>query len=352
IIKRFLGTFFFALSLIIMIAVVCDLTERMDDFIERKAPVKAIVFEYYLNFIPYFANLFSSLFIFISVIFFTSKLTANSEIIAIMSSGVSFKRLMIPYLISALVLALLSFFLSNFIIPQANIRRLEFEETYIRNPYRNFDINIHKKIAPDVFIYMESYNARSKIGYKFSMETFENKELKSKLVSDFIRWDTIVHKWKINNYYIRHFVDSTKEIIEKGRETDTVLSILPEDFERRESVVETMDYSDLNAFIDEQVAQGADNIETFLIEKYRRIAFPFSTFILTIIGLTLSIRKSKGGTWLHIGIGLLLSFSYIMFMQISTQFAINGGASPAFAVWVPNIIFSVIAAILYFLAPK
>ncbi|MBI4648946.1 MAG: LptF/LptG family permease [Bacteroidia bacterium] len=351
IIKKFLGTFFFALLLIILISVIFDLAEKMDDLIERKPPLKAIIFDFYLNFIPYFANLFSSLFIFITVIFFTSKMTGNSEIIAIMSSGVSFNRLMRPYLLSALVLAILSFFLGNFLIPPANRARLEFEERYIRNPFYNYDVNIHKKIAPDIFIYMESFNTRSNIGYKFSIEKFENKTLKSKLVSDYIRWDTLKNKWTIHNYYIRD-IDSLNERIITGREIDTAINISPADFKRRENVVETMNYYELNDFIEQQRTQGADNIEVFLIEKYQRLAFPFSTFILTMIGLTLSIRKSKGGTWLHVGFGLLLSFTYILFMQVGKQFAINGGFNPILAVWIPNIIYAIIAFFLYIVTQK
>ncbi len=351
IIKKFLGTFFFALALIIAIAIVFDITDDIVDFITSNAPLKAIVVDYYLNFIPYFANLFSSLFIFISVIYFTSRMTYNTEIVAILSSGISFRRLLFPYFISAFILAGLSFSLTNYIIPSANKRRLDFEEQYIRNPYRNLDRHIHKQIAPNVFIYMESYNARSNIGYKFSMERFENKKLKEKLTSDYFRWDTIINKLQIHNYFKRT-IDSLTETIEKGRRIDTVLNITPDDFERRNSNVETMDYFELNEFIEKLELQGADNIEVFKIEKYRRIASPFAAFILTLIGVSLSTRKVKGGIGLHIGTGLLLSFSYILFMQISTQFAINGSFSPLMAVWTPNIIYSVIALLLYRLAPK
>lgn len=349
--KKFLGTFFFAIALIVLIAIVFDLTEKIDDFIDKKAPLNEIILEYYLNFIPYFANLFSPLFIFIAVIFFTSKMTYNTEIIAILSSGVSFKRMMLPYFYSALILAVLTFVLYNFVIPPANKVRLEFMDRYVRNSYRNYDVNIHKQIAPGTFIYMESYNASSNIGYKFSLESFDDEQLKSKLMCDYVRWDTIINKWQAFNYYIRD-IDSTGDRLSYGRSIDTTLAIFPEDFEQRDDVVEKMNYFELNDFIEEQKLQGADTIVSYLIEKYRRIANPFSTFILTLIGVTLSIRKSKGGIGLHIGFGLLLSFSYILFMQISTQYAINGGASPLLAVWIPNMIYSVIGIALYVYAPK
>lgn len=351
IIRKFLGTFFFSLALIILIAVIFDITEKIDEFIDRRAPLGAIIFDYYMNFIPYFANLFSPLFVFIAVIYFTSRMTFNSEIIAILSSGVSFRRMLVPYFISAFILAVMSFYLTNFVIPPANKSRLEFEERYVRTRYINRDMNIHKQIAPGEFIYMESYNTRSNIGYKFSIEKFENKQLKMKLMSDFIRWDTILNKWRISNYYIRH-IDSLGEKLETGKSIDTLLAISPDDFQRRFEYVETMNYFQLDKFIQDLIDQGADTVDRYLIEKYRRLASPFATFILTLIGVTLSIRKSKGGIGLHIGFGLLLSFSYILFMQISTQFAINGSTSPLMAVWIPNILFSFVGVILYLRAPK
>ncbi|HAF29862.1 MAG TPA: hypothetical protein DCG75_12535 [Bacteroidales bacterium] len=351
IIKKFLGSYFFAILIIISIAVVFDLSEKIEDFIEKSAPTKAIIFDYYLNFIPYFANLFSSLFTFVAVIFFTSKMAYNTEIIAILSSGVSFRRMMYPYFISALVIALMSFLLMAYIIPPANATRKDFEYKYIRNPIRNTDKDIHRQIEPGLFVYMKSYNTTNDVGYKFSMERFEDGVLKSKLVSDYAKWDSTLAKWTIHNYYIRD-IDSLSETITKGSTLDTTLNLHPEEFKRYANFTETMNLNQLNQYIDDQRMQGADNVVELLIDKYSRFAYPFSTFILTLIGVALSSRKVRGGIGMHIGFGLLLSFSYILFMRFTVMFAISGSLNPLFAVWLPNMIYAVISVFLYRIAPK
>ncbi len=352
IIKKFLGTFFYSLILIIAIIIVFDIQEKLDDFLERNGPsIKSIVFDYYVNFAPYYANMFMFLFIFISVIFFTSKLAGNSEIIAILSAGVSFKRLLLPYLEAAALLAGLSYVLSAFIIPPANEVRLNFENTYIKNPYHNDSRNIHRQVDTGVFVYMQNYVTSSNIGYKFSMETFEGKELKSKLLSDFIRWDSIKNKWQVNNYYIR-FYQGNKDSVVHGNRIDTTLKILPKDFNQRLNAIETLNSNELSEYIEEQKLRGSENIAVFEIEAYKRIAFPFASFILTIIGVTLSSKKVRSGMGINLGIGLGLSFSYILFMQIFTQFAIGSNLPPLLAVWIPNILYSFIALYLYFKAQK
>ena len=351
IIKKFLGTYFFAIILIISIAIVFDLAEKVEDFLEKSAPVKAIVFDYYLNWIPYFANLFSSLFTFIAVIFFTSKMAYNTEIIAILSSGVSFRRMMYPYFIAAFVIALFSFLLMAYIIPPANATRKDFEYKYIKNPIRNTDKDIHRQIEPGLFIYMKSYNTTNDVGYKFSMERFENGVLKSKLISDYVKWDSTISKWTIRNYYIRD-IDSLSEKITTGSKIDTALNMFPEEFKRMQNFTETMNLHELNEYIDQQYMQGADNVVELLIDKYSRFAYPFSTFILTLIGVALSSRKVRGGIGMHIGFGLLLSFSYILFMRFTTMFAISGSMNALLAVWLPNILYTIIGVFLYRLAPK
>ncbi|MCX6256727.1 MAG: LptF/LptG family permease [Bacteroidia bacterium] len=351
IIRKFLGTFFFAILLIIVVSVVFDITEKMDDFIEKKPTLFEIIFNYYMNFIPYFTNLFSSLILFIAVIYFTSKMASNSEIIAILCSGVSFNRLMRPYLISAILLALFSYTLGNFIIPPANKVRLQFEEKYLKNPFKNYDRNIHRQVKPGIFIYMESYNVTNQVGYKFSMEQFRDGTLVSKMLSDYVKWDEKKKKWAVSNYYIRT-VDGLDEHIKQGPLIDTLIALTPDDFNKRENIVETMNFMELNSFISEQRMRGASNIDIYLIEKYKRFSFPFSTFILTLIGVSLASRKVKGGIGLHIGAGIMISFAYILFMQISSQFAIGGSLNPMLAVWLPNIIFSLIAVALYYFTPK
>lgn len=351
IIGKFLGTFFYALMLIICIVVIFDVSEKIDDFLENEAPIRAIVFDYYFNFIPYFANLFSALFTFIAVIFFTSKLAGDSEIIAILSSGISFKRLMVPYFISAFILTIFSFVLINWIIPPANKKRLEFEEKYIKNRYRYNGKNIHKQILPGTFVYMESYNNLYNIGYKFSMEKFEEGKLKSKLLSDYVQWDTTINKWKITNYVNRE-INQGREIITSGRRIDTSINMFPDEFYRRNNAVEAMNYGQLNKFIADEIMIGSDNIVLWKIEKNKRFAFPFSTMILTVIGMALSSRKRRGGIGMNIGVGLFLAFSYIMFMQVSTVMATNASVNPIFAVWIPNLFFALIALGLYFRAAR
>jgi lipopolysaccharide export system permease protein len=346
-----LGTFFYSLLLIILIFVIFDVSEKIYDFLEKVDPLRAIIFEYYLNFIPYFANLFSSLFTFIAVIFFTSKLAGDSEIIAILSSGVSYKRLLVPYFISAFILTIFSFVLINWIIPPANKERLEFEEKYIRVRYRYNEKNIHKQILPGTFIYMESYNNLYDIGYKFSIEKFEDGKLQSKLLSDYIQWDTAVNKWQITNFVNREFV-GTNEIITTGKKLDTTLNMNPDEFYRRNNAVEAMNFQQLNQFIEDETLIGSDNIALWKIEKNKRFAYPFSTIILTVIGVSLSSRKRRGGIGLNIGLGIFLAFTYIMFMQVTTVMSTNANVNPILAVWIPNLVYAFIALGLFYRASR
>jgi lipopolysaccharide export system permease protein len=352
IIRKFLGTFFFAIGLIISIAIVFDFSEKIDDFIEKNAPVSAIVFSYYMNFIPYFAVLFMPLFTFIAVIYFTSRMAYNTEIIAILSSGVSFNRLMRPYLVSAIVIAIFSFFLNNFVIPGSTKAMLNFEEKYYYDRPASFTkVNVHRQLSPGIIIYLERFYTESNYGHKFSIEKFEDGKLVSKLISDEIRWNAETEKWTVRNYYIRDYVGDN-QVITKGYSIDTTLNLSPDEFKIRNNAIQAMSYKELNEYIDTQKMQGTSEVVFSLIEKYRRFSIPFSTFILTLIGVTVSSRKSKGGIGIHIGMGLLLSFSYILFLQFSTQFAISGNLDPLLAVWIPNIIFLFISYYLYRIVPK
>lgn len=337
--------------LIILIAIIFDISEKIDDFIQGQAPLKAIVFDYYFNFIPFFVNLFSPLFTFIAVVFFTSKMAGNTEIVAILTSGVSFKRLLMPYMLSAAVIATLSFILNHYVIPHANQRRLNFENTYIRNKYRNTDMNIHRQIKPDEYIYFESYNNFENIGSRFSYEKMKNGKLVYKLMANQIAYDSLKNSWRVINYTIRT-IDGLKEHIKMGESFDTTYNFTPEDFGTRLNNVETMNRPELNKFIAEEKMRGSDEIAFFELEKYRRTSMPFATFILTLIGVSMASRKTRGGIGLHIGLGMLVSFSYILFLQISTTFATNGNLSPLLAVWIPNIIYFFIALTLLKLAPK
>ena len=352
IIKKFLGTFFFTMLMIIVIAVVFDVSEKIDDFLGKKPPLKSIIFDYYMNFIPFFVSLFSSLFIFVSVIFFTSKMAYQSEIIAILSSGVSFRRFMYPYFLSACFLALFSFFLNDVIMPPANKKRLEFEDKYLKRPVVYMDRNVHKQIEPGLFIYFESYSNHAETAYRFSMERYEGVSLTSKLMAQNALWDKEKEKWNIIDYYIRDIDSLGNETLRSGSSIDTTINLHPSEFKRRVNFIETMNIIELHAFIEELRMQGADNVNIFLIELHKRVAFPFSTFILTLIGVSLSTRKVRGGIGIHVGVGIIISFLYILFMQFSVEFATKGNLHPIVAAWVPNIIFGVVGMFLYRLAPK
>jgi lipopolysaccharide export system permease protein len=346
IIKKFLGTFFYAIALIVGISLIFDISENIDEFIENEAPLKAIIFDYYLNFIPYFANLFSGLFTFIAVIFITSKMAFNSEIIAILSSGTSFRRLMRPYLLSAFVIAIFSYSLGNFVIPPANKRMIDFKYDYVKKRAVNRDRDIHLQIEPGIYIYIERYDVNNDFGRKFSIEKFEDQKLVSKLNSDFIRWDREQEKWFITNYTIRH-IDGYNEFVEKGNRTDTTLAMTPDDFKIKTEDMESMNLFELTDYIDLQRQRGVSALEEYEVERHRRTAMPFSAFILTIIGVSLASRKIKGGLGLHLGLGLLLSFTYLMFQQITKTFALSGAITPLLSMWLPNILYSIIALFLY-----
>lgn len=346
IIRKFLGTFFFSIALIIAIAIVFDFSENIDEFIEKKAPTRAIIFDYYLNFIPHFANLFSPLFIFISVIFFTSKMASNTEIVAILASGISFRRLLRPYLISSLLLAVLSFYLNNFLIPESNKDRLAFRYMYIKNQYQNNERNIHLQLNPNNYAYLGSYSTQTDVGVKFSLEQFdESGKLHYKLQADFIKWDTTKKTWTIQNYYERYLFDD-HENIRRGLSKDTALAMVPDDFVVRDEEVEMLNYYELNEKIAEEEFQGDKYSIWYKIEKYKRQAFPFASVILTFIGVAIASRKVRGGIGLHLAFGLGLSFAYILFMKVTQTFSTNGSLDPIIAMWIPNVVFGIVAIYL------
>lgn len=354
IIRKFLGTFFFSLVLIMTIAVVFDFAEKIDDFMEKEAPIRAIIFDYYFNFVPYFATLFSPMFVFISVIFFTSKMAVNTEIVAILNSGMSFRRMMWPYFLSSLVIAIFTFMLTNFVIPHSNLVRINFEDKYYRTSglRRGTILNFHRQVYPNVLVYMERYDPLQQKGFNFTLERFrDNGQLESKLMASYVIWDTTINKWSAWTYFIRDISDN-EEIISKGLRIDTALTITPDDISRDPNSVGTMTYNELNNYIDLLKMQGSDELKLFLIEKYRRFSNPFSIFILMLIGVSLSSQKVRGGIGMQIGIGLGLSFSYILFMQFASQFSLKGNLDPLLAQWIPNILYAFIALFLYRIAPK
>jgi lipopolysaccharide export system permease protein len=354
IIKKFIGTYFFSIILIISIAIVFDVNEHLAKFTQYHAPLKAIVFDYYANFIPYFANLFSPLFVFISVIFFTSKLAGNSEIIAMLAAGVSFKRLMRPYMMSCVFISLLSYYLSAYVIPHGTIIRQNFETTYKNKKKNTAADNVQLQVGQGVIAYIQHYDNTSKKGYGFSLDKFENKKLVSHMTATDIQYDTISdtkYKWKVRNWKIRQ-LKGLREHITSGAQRDTVIIMEPADLVYSKGQQETFTSPELYDYISKQIDRGSSNVVQYQVEYHKRIAASFASFILTIIGLSLSSRKRKGGMGLYLGIGLALSFTYIMLQTISSTFAINANFPPMLAAWTPNIIFAFVAYFCYRHAPN
>jgi lipopolysaccharide export system permease protein len=345
IIKKFIGTFFYALTLLLLVVIVIDISEKIDDFMEHDLDMWTIISEYYLHFIPYFANLFSPLFIFISVVFFTSKLADNSEIIAIFNSGMSFKRFLRPFIISSVFLASLSFLLGSFVIPIANKNRIDFENKYLVSQKKILRKNIHLQTSENQYIYLEGYNNKRNIGYKFSLENFENGILKSKIRANYIQWNETSENWTINNYEIRTFYKEKESII-SGVKLDSTLLLLPSDFIVQLNLAETMNLQELNENIITESSLSSGKAKFYKIEKHKRIAFPFAIIILTVIAVALSSRKVKGAIGTNMGLGLLISFSYILFFQFSSTFATNGNLEPWLAVWIPNILYILLGIFL------
>ena len=351
IIGKFLGTFSFTIMLIVLIAVIFDLTEKVDDIFEKDSPVSELVMDYYVNFIPYFANLFTPLFVFIAAVFFTSRMASRTEIVAILSSGVSFARLLRPYIFSAVLIGLVSFLLNSFVIPKANASRLKFEYKYLKyNWKRNYN-NLHRQISPGTFIYLDTYTKSTQTGYRFSIEKLKDRKMLYKLSADYLKWDSVGQKWTLENYVLREF-KGKKESIKVGAKLDTTFSFKPADFDIADDDVQMMDIFELNGFIERERSKGSEFIDYYILEKHRRLANPVANIILTLIAVAMASRKVRGGIGMHIGIGIGISFSYVMFMQVSSVFATEGGLNPAIAAWVPNIIFLMLALILLRKAPK
>ena len=354
IIKKFIGTYIYAILLIISIAIVFDFNENLSKFTQYHAPWRAIIFDYYANFIPYYSNLFSPLFVFIAVIFFTSKLAGNSEIIAMLAAGVSIKRLMRPYMLSCVVIAGLTFYLNSFVIPHGTVIRQNFETLY-RNSKKNTSAeNVQLFVAKNTTAYIQNYDDQYKRGYGFSLVKIKNKKIVSHLTAMEIQYDTIAdskYHWKLSNWKIRT-LKGLKEHILSGATKDTVLLMEPTDLVYSKGQQETFTSPELRDYISKQTSRGSGNVVQYEVEFHKRIAMSFSSFILTIIGLALSSRKRKGGMGLSLGIGLALSFSYIMLQTVSATFAIQANTPPILAAWIPNIIFAIIAYFCYRHAPS
>lgn len=351
ILKKFLSTFVFVVLILLAIIVVIDFTEKNDDFIKHKAPMDKVFADYYMNFLPYLANLLSPITVFIATVFVTAQLASRTEIIAMLSSGMSFIRVMVPYLVGSILVGVIIFFLSGWVIPDANKVRIAFERQYLKDPYYNDSRNIHKKIAPETYVYLESYDVTRNVGYRFTLEKVANTQLQEKLESSRIEWQPEKESWLVRNYKHRTF-NGMKETISYGDSLDTLINLQPKAFDSNYLLFETFTLPELEKFIREQKESGADDIAVYQIEKYMRFTSPFAIVILTLIGVIVSARKSRGGVGFQIAFGFVLAFVYILFFIMSRAIAQAGSIDPLLAVWLPNLVFAAVGIVMYHTVPR
>ena len=351
ILKKFLGTFFFIIGLLIGITVVIDISEKVDNLVESEATLGYIITGYYFNFIPYITALLAPFFVLVAVIFFTSQLASRSEIIAILNSGTSFYRMLYPYFVGALILAAGLWISNNWLVPSANQERLAFERDYIYK--RNFSIrvNFHRCVAPGTFIYVENYNPDDHTGYKFSLDRFVNDSLVYKLRSEKIEWVDSIQKWRLYNFYIRKR-NGNEDIITKVLQADSIFPFTSQEFSLKQGNKEEMTSAELRKHIQYMRSQGLSDIEFYEVEYHRRTASAFSIFILTLIGVSVASRKMRGGLGWHLVLGIGLSALYEIVMKFSITFSTNSSLPAIIGVWIPNLIFAAIAVYLLAKAPK
>ncbi|MBO5619031.1 MAG: LptF/LptG family permease [Paludibacteraceae bacterium] len=350
IIKKFLGTFFFSIVLILSIAIVFDLTEKMDDFFEHQVPLREILLDYYLPFIPYYMNMFSSLFIFISVIYFTSKMAGNSEIIAMHAAGMSYHRLMVPYAFSATLLFILGIFLGGWVIPKSSARMLHFTDQYVEHFSKENARNIQMEVEPGRVLYIESFQRRSNIGYRCSIEQFEGKTLVSRTTADRIYYDSLQY-WHLDQFTQRTF-SGMRERLSRGERLDIEMPIIPDELFITAQEAQQMTTPELRHYMERQRQRGSGNVKAFEVEYHKRWASPLGAFIMTLLGVTMSSRKVRGGMGKNLGIGIVLTAAYILFSTVSTTFSVNNVMSPFMAAWLPNFAFLAISIPLYIRASK
>ncbi|MCC5920434.1 MAG: LptF/LptG family permease [Cyclobacteriaceae bacterium] len=347
---KIISTFVFVVAILVSIIVVIDFTEKNDDFIQHNLGAADII-SYYLAFIPFVANLITPITTFIAVVFVTAKLAGKVEIIAILSSGISFTRMMFPYFLAAIIIAVASFYLTGYIIPNSNKFRVAFEVEYFKKPFYFNERNVHIKEGPETYLYLESYNNQSDIGYKFTLETIAEGELTDKLMARRIKWDADSSHWTIFDWQLRSF-DGFNEKVTMGSVLDTVLSITPSDFANQYRMNEALTIDELNAYISKLKNRGADDIAEYEIELYIRYMSPFAVIILTFIGLIVSARKVRGGSGVQIAAGFLIAFIFLIFFILSRSIAQAGTINPILAVWIPNIVFSIVGFVLYKTVPR
>jgi lipopolysaccharide export system permease protein len=362
-----MGSFFLTMILILAIAIVFDISEKIDDF-QNGATMNEIVFDYYINFIAFYGNLFSALILFISTIWFTSRITSNSEVVAVLTSGTSFNRFLRPYFIGATIICLFSLTLNHLLVPHTNIKRIAFEEKYITGVSRPINQKVHRQVLPGHYVYFETYSGQRQSGYQFTYEVFNSHRLVSKLSADFVRLDTATGKWRLDNFRLRTLDTLNQEVILTGRRMDTTLAFTSEQIAPKLSSIATMNSSELSRFIEQEEVTGNENIASYQMEMQRRTSYPVSSYVFVLLAVSLATQKRRGGLGINIAIGLILCAVYVFAMQISQTFAATGllsidkglgrallwvGIQPAeFAIWIPNILFAGVAIWRFSKAPK
>ena len=353
ILGKFLRTYVFGLMMMVIIMVVFDYVERIDDFTELKAPWKNIIWDYYANYIPYFISQFSSLFTFISVIFFTSKMASQTEIVAILSGGVSFRRLMWPYFVGATLITIICLLLSLWIVPSSQRKSLEFQSKYFKkNQTVLYDEHVYRQVEPGTFAYVRGYSPTTDVIPFFAMEKYEDSKLVSVLNASGVSFDEETGRWtapRYNTYTLRE--DSTYRY-NMYRNLDTLINLDARELGEMQSLVKTMTIDELNDFLAQQRRKGSSSVYIIEVERHIRFSYPISTFILTLIGVAISSRKVRGGMGMHIGLGIALCFTYILLGRVFEQIAISGSMEPWICVWLPNIVFAIIGIYVYHKAPK
>lgn len=352
ILAKYSKTFLLALALIIIIVITFDVSEKLDDFLNHHAPIKEIIFGYYLNFIPSFVNLYSPLFIFISVIFFTSKMAGNTEIIAILGSGISFKRMLRPFLHGSLIIALIVFVLGNFVIPISEQRRLEFDGKYIHARHTDYYSNIHIQTAPNTQVFTENYDVTRARAQRFHHDTYDSTgQMIERLSADFIIYDSVTGEWECHNF-VQRTINGTHENLTRQALVRKTMDFSPADFDVESTHIEVMNSIQLYKYILREKMKGSQAVITSQIELYQRILNPFAIVIMTFIGVAVSCKKTRGGIGVPLAIGITLAFGFVVFMKISTVFATNGNLLPFFAVLLPQAVFGIAAVFLIKKAPK
>lgn len=351
IIKKYLTTYVFTMVIFTMVMVIFDISERLDDFLKHNAPIEKIAFEYYAGWIPFYLNMLNPLINFIAVIFFTARMADQTEIVPILSGGMSFMRFLQPYMVAASVIFAVSFVFNLYIIPHTNKLMIGFENVYVKPIDNMTKSTTHMQLDDNTYVFIGNFDNARQMGYNLVLETFRDDTLVEKLMADRIVWDTVGNQWRIENYTIRT-IDGMKEEMTKGTSIDTVLDMSPRDFEVYDNVFMAMGMQELNDRIEKEKVRGTGLMVTMLVEKYKRFVYPLSAFVLTLMGVALSSKKVRGGIGLSLGLGIGLSFTYMVFMQISTTFSLQGGLHPFIGVIIPNLIFGVLAVLLIWRAPK